>query len=1728
MSFTVRASAAGMLTEPVRSRRAIRRPVLTLASEPKPSVSLLAGAGGKKATPVVDDVPPPVQKPASPPPMEAKAPEPQQPMADDSHHALFAAYLDALIRSQDAGDPESKDAADEEADHLWSMLHGEDEQAELTATFATGDSFMGGGDEEGSHEEPHEEQSGGGWGGRKPRHVHDPDKPWREFRGDRGGWGAYHTGTGDVIYNRSHHSLNESHQRRMQKGGKASPENPYPDWMVKGEKLTPELKADIDRRRARLGLAPPGQVYNAALHGPGGKHQPPQQVEVPKSQPKSTPPPLPQPQPAQQAKPTQQPSRQATLLPDDRIKHPHVDRLHAHFSQTHSTKSDEQIGHELGRIIGHYPPASAKAIASRYGLASGDSLASIGKKIRGQVAEKSQDEHIDLVHTSQSDLPEGVPTKADPHGLVWYFPRGEQYGSYGGKEYGLRIPKGKVLDTNDPEVLKDLMASLPAGTGRTKAGDFAYAKQRGYLAVKRGSEVAMEPHTAKSLLGQQQNQSGGESSQGKPQAPAAESFYRSKTPAQIHGVTSPGLPQPKLTANQYAAAARDAIAQKKIVEENERQRFIDRNLVGPRQPAWEPKPTVDKQPELPWAEAAPEAEAVQPTGDSSPAMAKQSQPLPQPSHGDLIKKIAAAPGAKKAGFSADMLAKLPADAVHQIASQLGLVTAKPRSQPELDLESTKPVGQANDNDAYSGNHNARINEAQDAASGLAEIGGKGESGLHHEETGSLLEYSPGAVKEFVSRQPKQSVVESPSGVIAAGGPSDGDIANAPRIDVKPKPPPSDDRGWEHVPLGGSGYVSGTYRGDSKPLPENPLPVGIADPVREAMQRFLKDNGYEHGPSVPAEARPALTAKWIAVKDKYIQPTQGRYQTVRDKQEPAAAPPSPSPAAQHPASVVKAAQIKFFNEHGYKRGKDVPLGLRDALQKKWDETQHKYLPQPEQPSPAQDDDPLAALRGAMPEREPGDDDIDPLEVGQSLAAKRAYGHEHRRLREQARQAGFDPDEIQGLADEHLKIHNQYAEVRNELLRRAREISYHQARENRLGAYADPKNRKAVRLQRYGPDGFVAGSEDAAGIPGFDEITESIRSLYPDHFFPETGEHGHHTDQLYRMLQEGNIPLMTPAQAFQKAWDQADEERYRRLADEQEGKTRPPSTGGIDDEVIPFSTESDIAIFSTLASLPESIQFVTLMNNDGWERYGPGPRGGQGWRHQATGRIVYTRSENAPGSRRRQQQVSQQRASELGSKYAAHHRNGGEPLTEAEIRELSTHIQALPVHQLRSLKNLVMGTWGNARRRQHMVDALTSHVQGKVSKRRQAAIPMPSAARTSSGPGLFDDLEEQPEIESIRGGELDKQTAIRREHEDLAAAADAHGKPGWADMAFSRGRQETPAAGVGAAAPSVPAPSPDVKEESPVVQETREPAQESPAVDPEPAPPQTPEAAADAMQAEGQQLTREHGLDAPHWSSLDVGQYKYGGSADEQTSKQLADSYASLPDRERTLFAEQFGIENAARALPETRDDLVNRKIRELAFKHGRDVAPKGGSLFGERGVGESGGLFDDVSQEGDEVGQEPVENMPEKPVEIPGEPVKNTPKELTVEAIKKAQDDAAAREEEEKRKEAEKKAPKPSADDSSKPDTPSGMSHPHADLIKNHIAKYGVHGSMNSQQDSDNAMRAAGEVVEKLQSLDQPTLLKVLTDAGIEGHRPKDKKSSLLQRAYNRMTAGARAYDRAQA
>ena len=93
-------------------------------------------------------------------------------------------------------------------------------------------------------------------------------------------------------------------------------------------------------------------------------------------------------------------------------------------------------------------------------------------------------------------------------------------------------------------------------------------------------------------------------------------------------------------------------------------------------------------------------------------------------------------------------------------------------------------------------------------------------------------------------------------------------------------------------------------------------------------------------------------------------------------------------------------------------------------------------------------------------------------------------------------------------------------------------------------------------------------------------------------------------------------------------------------------------------------------------------------------------------------------------------------------------------------------------------------------------------------------------------------------------------------------------------------------------------------------------------------------------------------------------KTGGTATQAEADAARRAYQGMSEAEKTAYAKSLGYQNLDKALPSVRDELVDRTLREGVFRGQQEA--KGlkdvpdlheGELFGEKGVGESAGLFD---------------------------------------------------------------------------------------------------------------------------------------------------------------------------
>lgn len=1439
MTHTIDTARRAMLTEALKAKRAglpfhrvkeIARSVqvTTLATNVSP-VTLRAGGRSKPES-------------IDPPPEPPKAPEskekPSTPAADDIHHATFAAYLDALIRVQEATDPEQREVAEQVADRLYAMIHGE-EAHETTHTMAT--------DSGGMHY--------GTTGSVKPKTEHDPAKPWAEYQGPHGGWGAYHTKTGSTRLGVSHHDLNERHARRMAGGGKASEDNPYPDWMVKGETLTPHLKATIDEHRKSIGLAPPGQRFDPKAPPPlrqGGGDEPIDLHPVPKQSAQSP-----------SALPT------AKLLPDNETQHDpetagRISRVHQHFADTHHAKSDSEIGQEFGKIIQHYPTEHANAVASRYGIGGTDTHESIGQKIRGAT------KHPPGTHV-RGDIV--VPPKAKP-----------------------------VAD--EPPTLSPA-APAPAA-GRATPPGTTQVGRAGYTRLPQPASAAPSP------------------------------------------VSSPATPLDPFAAYQQGA-------QKPF-----------------RSPAVEvPKPAA-------------KAPVAAPATPAAPAPARPAAPGELRHNPDLDDAFAASSPTPKAAPPSQSIRHNP-----ELDAAFGMPSAPSRSAAQA------PVAPVQSHPAVSSAlaPTARPSEAEGQSRRHAEY-------LRQQQAAK----APAAPLFAPENQPAEESPKPEAQTVAQRHQSLGDPTGEVRV-VPTNQLHRDPERFQYKQNVNKEGVTDSLKGVNKFDPEKSGILAVwHDP---ADKKDYVVNGHHRHEFAERAGHPELAVRYIKAATAEEARSKGALINMGENN----------------GTAVDAAKFMRDRKIGPEGLAQEGISLKSSLVK--DATSLRGL-----------SDSLFSrvARGQMDEKQAaaigkhlaGKEDLQHQLVNY-IAKSEAKGSEWSPVKVEAaaRRIAFSPTtkgdsgDLFGTETEQSYLEEQAdlsSFVRGELAKQQRDFQAVSS-ERRAGNVASAgntlnieKNKELAKQHAQGHELFDR-SVDYKG-PLSDLINEYAQK------YANANEADRKKLKLELLSRTQSLLAAGPsALGAGVAEGSGQGAAGARTLSAEWGELRG-SDGTPQGEV---TDEKHLATFiSFLSTLPDDVHFIAFLSNDGWERY-EGPKGGHGWRNVQTGKVVYTASPTAPGFRRRQVQSSQQRARELGNHLASHHRGESDtPPTEAHLRELADHVQALPVHSLRSLKNTIMGTWGNVRRRAQMVEALTSHVRGLVEKSMAGqvareepqaadspmpavpanapapaqapsappqshappkAIPMPSVAQRTKpeageAAGETEALESpqawkqaRPDHASWQKDVVDSWHDQQFDHNDEDIHPDAKQviddhirklqrasgeksgdveeedvrDTGFADTALGKGSSPaTPAA-----APVVP-PAPEPQAE-PVRISPDAPAQQAPEPVTEPsAPPATPPSS---------------------WQSL-VGKYHHGGGAPPEESGALRSSYASLPDIERTRFAEQFGIDNAARALPEVRDDLVDRKIRELEFKHQQEQ--KGlrdepdlheGGLFNvaKKGVGESGGLFDEATE-----------------------------------------------------------------------------------------------------------------------------------------------------------------------
>lgn len=179
------------------------------------------------------------------------------------------------------------------------------------------------------------------------------------------------------------------------------------------------------------------------------------------------------------------------------------------------------------------------------------------------------------------------------------------------------------------------------------------------------------------------------------------------------------------------------------------------------------------------------------------------------------------------------------------------------------------------------------------------------------------------------------------------------------------------------------------------------------------------------------------------------------------------------------------------------------------------------------------------------------------------------------------------------------------------------------------------------------------------------------------------------------------------------------------------------------------EQTAALKEALSRVPFDVfTHVYHLDNGPWQPF-KGPRGGIGWKNSQTGRVLYTNATEAPGSRRRTQQASGERAKVIGDRVMSHYQNPEEHHApdENELQELATHLPKMTAQHLQQLRGRLMASFKHGKRQSQMVEALKAHVDHLVKNKQEHGALFPEAQK---GAAIADAKEEAQAAKSPKPG------------------------------------------------------------------------------------------------------------------------------------------------------------------------------------------------------------------------------------------------------------------------------------------------------------------------------------------------------------------------------------------
>lgn len=608
------------------------------------------------------------------------------------------------------------------------------------------------------------------------------------------------------------------------------------------------------------------------------------------------------------------------------------------------------------------------------------------------------------------------------------------------------------------------------------------------------------------------------------------------------------------------------------------------------------------------------------------------------------------------------------------------------------------------------------------------------------------------------------------------------------------------------------------------------------------------------------------------------------------------------------------------------------------------------------------------------KKPGDIGGEAKETTHRAEVRRSQGHAVAKIRKQARQEGIDPRHLDDLAGQFREQHNAFAAERTEMLKAARRY---------IGDYSGKSISNLAREHDK-------GGKDYTRIKGFDLATEEAVKRFPHHFREENGDNGNHYDQMYEMLVAGNPEPMGEEDAYEQAFNHL------------MGSGKAAGEG---DDDFAFGENDPDFIPLSLADVDLSGGDRKYVTEDGVEGYWitiGATEDGEGEKHggtpvfigKADGRIKKGpksleghKPGELTGKKWGEEHLKEKRTPDTTSPNSGHKpagtpdATGGTPdITAAQAREkevakLRKEITGPQVVTQPRAKHGEVGPNGETYPGGAFIATtdLPKRIKDKMIQSAKGKVRVGMSGFAVPEPGQMSIVDKLGgSVMNPRNGEINEQyleyiratPEERKMYAELAAKHNAGEE--WVSVNdYPKLANFTDAARLYVAKQPIPG---AILDKLPaVVRERLTKHQEA------------------AKSAEASEPP------APHDPHTAAAKLKTGGATSPDEARAAREAYAGMSDADKNAYARSLGFQTPEKGLPATRDDLVHRSIREGEFRHAQEAKgidpelKRGGALFGEPGVGESAGLFDDAESEGETATEPPAE----APAIREGEPTPDT-------------------------------------------------------------------------------------------------------------------------------------------